>query len=225
MPEVDNIGAIDYAQYQQQPQAQYDDYANYNTQPEVYDENYAQMQEASKSRLGATLLTAVIIGGGALLGGYLLGGKGKKAAEAAKKTAEDAKKTAEDALANLKNSEAVKNYDKLKEATEKAMADVENLADKGAGKRFGAERCGNGFKEKVEEFFKPVKENLSAAKEAKAAEEKATQEKIAALVEKVKNDDKAAKEELTKLADEGNQDAKKALSELAPEKTEKTENN
>lgn len=181
MPEVQNIGAVDYAQYQPQPQAEYDNYADYNTQPEVYDENYAQMQEASKSRLGATILTSLIIGGGALIGGYFWGGKGKKAAEIAKKSAEEAQQAAEQALETLKNSEAVRNYDKLKETAQTAMADAEKLADEKAGKLFDSERCGKGFQKKLDEFFKPVKDNIAKAEEeAKVAKEKAEAEAKAA---------------------------------------------
>ena len=75
MPEVQNVGAVDYAQYQPS-QYQYDDYAeNYNMQPEIYDEDYETKKAASKSRLGATILGLAIIGGAALWGGHAWGKK------------------------------------------------------------------------------------------------------------------------------------------------------
>ena len=75
MPEVQNVGAVDYAQYQPS-QTQNDNYVeDYATQPEVYDEQMAEMQAANKSRLGATLLGAAIIGGLALWGGHAWGKK------------------------------------------------------------------------------------------------------------------------------------------------------
>jgi hypothetical protein len=117
MPEVQNVGAVDYAQYQPS-QYQNDAYVeDYNTQPEVYDENMAEVQAANKSRLGATILTAAIIGGLGLIGGHMWGAHGKKAAETAKETAEKA-------LEEIKNSDAVKNYDKLKDAAEKVEKEV-----------------------------------------------------------------------------------------------------
>ena len=117
MPEVQNVGAVDYAQYQPS-QYQNDAYVeDYNTQPEVYDENTAEMQAANKSRLGATILTAAIVGGLGLLGGHMWGASGKKAAVTAKEAAEKS-------LEELKNSEAVKNYDKLKDAAEKVEKEV-----------------------------------------------------------------------------------------------------
>ena len=84
MSEVQNIGAVDYAQYQPSQISQ-----------EADVENYAQIQAANKSRVGATLMSALVLGGLAVLGGYSFG----------KHSAKNAKK----ALEELKNSEAVQN--------------------------------------------------------------------------------------------------------------------
>jgi len=134
MPEVQNIGAADYAQYQPS-QYQAEDYAtDYSMQPEVYDENAAQMRAASKSRLGATLLSGAVIAGLALWGGHAWG-----------------KKSAKDAVANY-------------EKAQKAMTEVEKIADENAGKFFGVNRIGRDFYNKIKELFKPFK---NAAEDAK----------------------------------------------------------
>jgi len=113
MPEVQNVGAADYAQYQpsQYPQDTYEQ--DYNTQPEMYDENYAQMQAANKSRMGATVVAGLIAAGIGVCG-YMIGKKSGKGTDAIKKELESVKQE----LADLKNSEAIKNYDKLKTASE-----------------------------------------------------------------------------------------------------------
>ena len=138
MPEVQNIGAVDYAQYQPS-QTQYDDYADYNTQPQVYDEEAADIKSASKSRLGATLLTSAIIAGLALWGGHAWGKKG-----AAKE------------LESAKN--AVEQY-------EKAMKDIEKAAEEGNNQYFGKNHCGNKLLQKIKDILAPFKQAAKDAKE------------------------------------------------------------
>jgi len=114
MAEVQNVGAVDYAQYQPSQYTEETYPENYTTQPEVYDENMAEIQAANKNRMGATLLSGTIAVGIGLLGGYLIGKHGKKDLDGVKKE-----------LDELKNSEAMKNYEKLKEAAEKVQKEIE----------------------------------------------------------------------------------------------------
>ena len=147
MPEVQNIGAADYAQYQpsQYPAENYAE--DYSMQPEVYDENAEQMKMASKSRMGATLLTTAVIAGLALWGGHAWG-----------------KKSANDAIAKY-------------EEAKKAMAEVEKIADENAGKFFGLNRIGRDFYNKIKELFKPFKNAAEDAKdEVKEGAEKAAED-------------------------------------------------
>ena len=150
MPEVQNVGAVDYAQYQPS-QYQTDAYVeDYGNAPEVYDEHAAEMKAASKSRLGATLLGSAIVAGLAYWGGHAMGKKGakaemNKAAEAIKKY-EEAQKTMEEA--------------------QKAMEDIEKAAiDGNTNKWFGENHCGNKLCQKIEEAFKPYKKVAEDAKE------------------------------------------------------------
>ena len=161
MPEVQNVGAVDYSQYQPS-QYQQETYAeDYNTQPEVYDESYAQMQEANKSRMGSTLLAgAIAIGLG--VGGYFLGKRSGKSGEVVDKTTETLKKELED----LKNSEAVKNYDKLKTAAE----EVEKYVEAKSWYNFHGVKD---TKKSVEEVADKTKEK---AEEVKKTAEKTTEE-------------------------------------------------
>lgn len=106
MPEVQNIGAADYAQYPQY-QEQYSVPEDLQAQ-EIYDPAIEEKKEASKGRLGATILAATI---GAVIGGLATHHFSAKGAK-------NALKTAEGELEALKNSEAVKNYDSLKKATD-----------------------------------------------------------------------------------------------------------
>ena len=90
MPEVQNVGVVDYAQYQPS-QYQNDAYVEeYGNAPEVYDERAEEMKAASKSRLGATLLGLAVVGTLAYFGGRHVGKKSAdveidKAKEAIKK--------------------------------------------------------------------------------------------------------------------------------------------
>jgi len=164
MPEVQNVGAADYAQYQPS-QYQGEVYAdNYNTQPEIYDEQMAEIQAANKSRKGAMILTGTIVAGLGLLGGYFIGKHGK----ASKSDMEAVKKELEELKNNydkLKNSDAIKNYDKLKQAAEEIETKVTEH------KVYTPWR---GFKKFVKEKLAFLKEDTKkAADEAKEATEDA----------------------------------------------------
>ena len=156
MPEVQNVGAADYAQYQPS-QYQGEAYVeDYNTQPEVYDEQMAEIQAANKSRKGAMILTGTIVAGLGLLGGYFIGKHGK-----ASKSDMDAIKKE---LDELKNSDAIKNYDKLKQAADEVEKEV-------AGRDFWNWW---GIKDFVKNKFAFLKEDTKkAADEAKEAAEDA----------------------------------------------------
>lgn len=146
MPEVQNVGAVDYAQYQPSQYPQEDYTNNYNVQPEVYDESYSQMQAANKSRMGATLLAAAItagIGVGAYYLGKTRAGGGN--IDGVKKELEAVKKE----LTELKDSEAIKNYDKLKTATE----EVEKYVNEKSWYNF------RGVKNKIKKAFGFLKED------------------------------------------------------------------
>ena len=151
MPEVQNVGVADYAQYQPSQVAN-DTYASeYGMQPEVYDENEAQMRAASKSRLGATLLSSAVIAGLALWGGHAWG-----------------KKSAAKELE--KANDAVMNYDKAK----KALEEIEKAAEEGNNKLFGKNHCGNNLLQKIKDFVKPFKNAVKEAEgDAKEGTEKA----------------------------------------------------
>ena len=151
MPEVQNVGATDYAQYQPS-QYQYEDYTDgYNTQPQVYDESAAEIKNASKSRLGATLLTAAIIGGGFLWGGYALGKRGAKKE-----------------LTELQNA-----ADKYKDFIDKQAKELENEADKVLGKKFPI-KSAKDFAKKVKEEIAKLRDALKGVKDdTKEATDKA----------------------------------------------------
>ena len=143
MPEVKNVGAVDYAQYQPS-QYQNDVYTEeYGSAPEVYDERAEEIKTASKSRLGATLLGLAVVGTLAYFGGRHIG---KKAANAEIDKAK----------------EAIKKY----EEAQKAMEDIEKAAiDGNTNKWFGENHCGNKLRQKIEEAFKPHKKVVEEAKE------------------------------------------------------------
>ena len=147
MPEVQNVGTVDYAQYQpsQYSKEAYD--GNYNTQPVVYDEHAEEISAASKSRFGATILSLAIVGGFALWGGHAWG-----------------KKSAAKEIEQLKD--AAKNYEKA----QSAMEEIEKLAKDGNDQYFGGNHCGNKLLNKIKELFKPFKKTLEDA--GKKAEEK-----------------------------------------------------
>ena len=144
MPEVKNVGAVDYNQYQPQ-QYQQEDYINdYNSQPEVYDESYSQMKAANKSRIGATILSAAIVAGIGV-SAYFIGKSRGGNIDGVKKELEAVKKE----LTELKDSEAIKNYDKLKTATE----EVEKYVSEKKWYNF------HGVKNKIKKAFGFLKED------------------------------------------------------------------
>jgi len=151
MPEVQNVGTVDYSQYQPSEYPQYDNYVeDYNMQPQVYDEEAAEVRSASKSRLGATLLTAAIIGGGALWGGYALGKKGAKKE-----------------LTELQNA-----ADKYKDFIDKQAKDLEKQADEVINANIFSWKKGGKFAEKVKEELKKLREALASLKDDAADEGK-----------------------------------------------------
>ncbi len=175
MPEVQNVGAVDYAQYQPS-QYQPEVYAEeYNTQPEVYDEQMEEMKAANKSRLGANILSGVIAAGVGGTIGFLLGKRGK----VAKSEFEAVKKE----LENLQNSEAVKNYDGMK----KGLEELEKLAEENDKKFFGWMKNGKEFKQKLSKFFEPYKKAAEEAKESAENAKDAVEEVADDVAKEVKS--------------------------------------
>ena len=160
MPEVQNVGAVDYAQYQpsQYPNEQYAE--DYNTQPVVYDEKAEEIRTASKSRMGATILSLAVIGGLALWGGHAWG-----------------KKSAAKEIEKL--TDAASKY----ENAQKAMDEVEKLAKNGNAQYFGGDHCGNKLLNKINELFKPFKK---AAEEAGEKAETIADDTVKAAEDAVK---------------------------------------
>ena len=148
MPEVQNIGAVNSAQYQpsQYPVENYAE--DYSMQPEVYDENAAQMRAASKSRLGASLLTGAVIAGLALWGGHAWG-----------------KRSAKDAVANY-------------EKAQKALEEIEKTADENAGLFLGKNRIGRSLYNKLKELCKIFKNSAEEGKEKAADDVKEAAEEL-----------------------------------------------
>ena len=167
MPEVQNVGAMDYAQYQPSQYQNNESAENYNVQPEVYDENMAEIKAANKSRLGATILSAIIVAGVGV-SGYLIGKHGK---------------------AGVKDIEKFQDYAKKYAEAQKAMEEVEKVADENAGKFFGKSRIGRDFYNKIKELFKPFKN---------AAED--TKEKADEAAKKAADDAKKTTEDAAKKA-------------------------
>ena len=152
MPEVQNVGAVDYAQYQPSQYVDNNYAEEYNTQPEVYDEHAEQMRSASKSRLGETILGLAIVGGLALWGGHAWG---KKAAAA------DIEKA----------KEAVANYEKAKKALEELNQEADKVIDtKLGGFQFGKDFAKK-FKEAFNKLFPKAEEGANNTKKAKEAAE------------------------------------------------------
>lgn len=122
MPEVQNVGAVDYSQYQPEMyQAQNTADINGAGMPIAYDDPVYEEKRSAASSMKGLAIAGVI---GAVVGGLLTykfaGGKGS----------ESAIKKIESELNELKNSEAVRNYEKVKEA----VLNVEKEAEE-AGKK------------------------------------------------------------------------------------------
>ena len=108
MAELQNVGVVDSLQYQPSQYPKEDYIEDLNTQPQVFDEKAAEIQAANKSRLGATLFSAMVIGGLAYLGGRTMGKR------AAKAELEKAK-------------EAAAKYEESQKVIEEIKNDAENL--------------------------------------------------------------------------------------------------
>lgn len=180
MPEVQNVGAVDYSQYQPS-QYQYEDFNDgYNTQPQIYNENAAEVKNAAKSKLGATALAAIIIGGGALWGGYALG-----------------KKAAKKELPEIQNNAADKYkefLDKFKELVDKQTQEIEKDADEVINTNIFHWKKGGKFAEKVKEELKKFKEAFENFKK----ELKESGEKVADDGKKAADEAKNAAEDKAK---------------------------
>ena len=149
MAEVQNIGAVDYNQFQpnQYQTVPEEDMAN---MPVVYDEATEEKKKAGLGMLGATILgaTMLVVGG---LAGKHIGAKG------AEKIAEEAKTKAEEAL---------KKYEQMQEATAQIEKEIKENNELGFLGRFkGFQR----MKDKISEIIKPFR------KEAEAVENKAAE--------------------------------------------------
>jgi len=175
MPEVQNVGAVDYAQYQPSQYVDNNYAEEYNTQPEVYDEHAEQMRSASKSRLGETILGLAIVGGLALWGGHALG---KKAAKGEIEKAQ----------------EVIKSYEKTQEALKELDKDANKVIDNDfGGYRFGKDFAKK-FKEAFNKLFPKAEEGANNTKKAKEAAEE--------VKDKAKETGDKAKEAGDKAADD-----------------------
>ena len=189
MSEVQNVGAVDYAQYQPSQSVQETMPEEYNYQPEVYNEDYAKMQAANKSRVGATVLAAAIAAGIGVCG-YFIGKRSGNGAEVADKSIDSLKKE----LSDLKNSEAIKNYDKLMQSAE----EVEKFVEEKHWYNFF------GVKNKIKEAFSFLKDD--SAKVVEESKEKAEEAAKKAADEAKKTTEDAAK----KASDEAKEGAEKS---------------
>ena len=142
MPEVQNVGAVDYAQYQPSQYPQEDYVTDYNMQPEVYDENAEQVRNAAKSRLGATLLTSAIVAGLALWGGHAWG-----------------KKSANAEIDKAK--EAISKYEEMQKKATELEKDADNVIDS----TLGGFQYGKNFAKKFKNAFKDFFEKADEAKD------------------------------------------------------------
>lgn len=177
MAEVQNIGAVDYNQFQPEQyqttpeQLQYTPDAAMDNMPAVYDETVEAKKAAGMGMVGATILGTTMLVVGGLIGKHI----GSKGLDAAIKTANEAK---------AKADEAIKNYEKIQEATEKIEQAVKENNDKGPfGRIFGFQK----MKDKISELIKPFK------KEAPKAEEKVAEEAASAAKEGEAAAEEAAK--------------------------------
>lgn len=146
MPEVQNVGAIDSVQYQPSQYSNEEYTEDYNTQPEVYDEQMAEIRAANKSRLGASLLSAAIIGGLAYWGGRTMGKK------AASKELEKAK-------------DAVANYEKVLEEVKNKAEKIDIAADGIKSSKFDLYSNAEKFVENVQAVAKSVLKKIKGLKE------------------------------------------------------------
>ena len=157
MAEVQNIGAVDYNQFQpnQLQTLPEQDIAN---MPVVYDEATEAKKASGMGMVGATILGATMLVVGGLIG-KKMGAKGLKAAEEAAE------------VAKLKAEEALKKYEQMQDATAKIEEAIKENNDLGFLGRF------KGFqkmKDKISKLIKPFKkEPVETPEEIKDAAKKA----------------------------------------------------
>ena len=159
MPEVQNIGAVDYAMpYANQNINVEEPQITEDIEPVMYNPEVDE-QKSSSSSLLPIALTSLTLGALCLWGGHKWG----------KSAAEDALKE----LENLKNSEAVKNYENLKKATDEIAELADNNAVKFEWTKPSTWFKNNALAKKIQELLAPFKKE-----EAKVAEtaEKAAKE-------------------------------------------------
>ena len=150
MAEVQNIGAVDYNQFQpnQYQTVPEEDMTN---MPVVYDEATEAKKSAGLGMVGATILGATMLVAGGLIGRHI-GAKG------AEKIAEEAK---------VKAEEALKKYEKMQEASAEIEKVIKENDEKGWFERIFDI---SSMKNKISELIKPFKEAAPKAEE-KAADE------------------------------------------------------
>ena len=163
MPDVQSIG---YAMPPQQNQYMTAD--NINSAPMIYE---PEIEEKSGSSFGWGTLTVTALAAAAI-GGFIghKVGAGKEGLDAVKKELEE-----------LKNSEAVKNYDKLKEATEK----LEETVEKKSWWNF------HGVKKAIKEAFAPFKKDAAKVENEAKDDVKKTTETVSDEVKKTADDAKS----------------------------------
>ena len=188
MPEVQNVGAVDYSKYQPemyqaQEAAQVPMDINSGEMPIAYDDPIMAEKRSAASSMKGLAIAGVI---GAVVGGLLTykfaGTKGSSAA----------KEAVEKELNELKNSEAVKNYEKVKEAFVNVEKEVQ-----GAQKFcwYKPKTWGTAtLVSKIKGLLKPARENLDKFTE----ETKKVVDEASGEVKKAAEEGKKAAEDAAK---------------------------
>lgn len=91
MPEVQNIGAVDYSMPIQQNQYA-NDFSSEENMPMVYDPEMEAKKSAASNHLGLTLLGTAIAAGLGIWGGYALGSRNKGVIDGTNQAMKDALK-------------------------------------------------------------------------------------------------------------------------------------
>ena len=172
MPEVQNIGAVDYAQqYQNQNPQQYNTVPEDIQAQEIYDPAIAEKQK-SKSSVAPFIWGAGI---GALAAGLLTH-------HFSAKSATKALKEAEIELESLKSSEAIKNYDGLKKATDEVQQVIEQKISWNPKTWFSRFKLN-----KIKDILNPFKKDAKVAEEGAKAVEEGAESAAKAAEEAVEN--------------------------------------